>query len=132
MAYSSNALQEYGDRADMSPSPSPPPYNPRDGDGHLTPNPNHPYGAGLSSSDPRSSSTQSLTPTDSTRGRRKLLLIYIHGFNGNETSFRSFPAHVHNLLSIILAETHVIHTKIYPKYPSRRTIEVASDNFSKW
>src|SRR5438045_5011817 len=47
------------------------------------------------SQDPRSSSTQSLIPSESGRdGRRKLLLIYIHGFLGNETSFRSFPAHV--------------------------------------
>lgn len=132
MAHPSNAPHEhYADRAEMSSSPSPPPYDPRSAAAaHL--NPNHPYGGGASSSDPRASSTQSLVPTETTRGRRKLLLVYIHGFNGDETSFRSFPAHVHNLLSVTLAETHVIYTKIYPKYQSRRTIEVARDNFSKW
>jgi len=85
------------------------------------------------SRDPRSNSQSSLVPSESGRdGRRTLLLIYIHGFNGNETSFQSFPAHVHNLLTIQLAETHVVHTKIYPRYRSRKTIEFARDDFSNW
>ncbi|TEY85909.1 hypothetical protein BOTCAL_0010g00490 [Botryotinia calthae] len=85
------------------------------------------------SNDPRSSSTHSLVPSESNRdGRRKLLLIYIHGFMGNETSFQSFPAHVHNLLSITLEATHVVHTKIYPRYKSRKAINFARDDFSIW
>jgi pimeloyl-ACP methyl ester carboxylesterase len=51
---------------------------------------------------------------------------------GNETSFRSFPAHVHHLLTVVLAETHVVHTKIYPRYRSKRNISFARDDFSKW
>lgn len=87
-----------------------------------------------SAQDPRSRSTQSLVPA---RGKddgskRTLLLIYIHGFMGNETSFQSFPAHVHNVVTVALADTHVIHTKIYPKYKSRRAIEYARDVFSEW
>ncbi|APA07848.1 hypothetical protein SS1G_00550 [Sclerotinia sclerotiorum 1980 UF-70] len=85
------------------------------------------------SNDPRSSSTHSLVPSESNRdGRRKLLLIYIHGFLGNETSFQSFPAHVHNLLTITLQETHIIHTKVYPRYKSRKAINFARDDFSNW
>jgi hypothetical protein len=81
------------------------------------------------SNDPRSSSTHSLVPSESGRGgRRTLLLIFIHGFMGNETSFQSFPAHLHNLLSITLAET----TKIYPRYKSRKAIDFARDDFSRW
>ena len=88
----------------------------------------------LSSQDPRSSSTQSLIPRPTTEetGKRTLLLIYIHGFLGNETSFQSFPAHVHNVVTVKLAETHVVHTKIYPKYKSRKHIEFARDVFSEW
>ena len=91
--------------------------------------------------DPRSSSTQSLVPHDDastdgdgnrTDGRRTLLLVYIHGFMGNETSFQSFPAHVHNLVTIRLEGSHVVHTKIYPKYKSRKAIEFARDAFSEW
>ncbi|KAH9223004.1 hypothetical protein DL95DRAFT_440737 [Leptodontidium sp. 2 PMI_412] len=85
------------------------------------------------SEDPRSSSTHSLVPSESGRdGRRTLLLVFIHGFMGNETSFQSFPAHIHNLLTITLSETHVVHTKIYPRYKSRNAIDFARDDFSKW
>lgn len=58
--------------------------------------------------------------------------MYIHGFMGNDTSFRSFPAHVHNLVTVTLADTHVVHTKLYPRYQSRNSLEVARDNFSNW
>ena len=75
----------------------------------------------------------SLLPAESIdESRRKLLLIYIHGFMGNETSFRSFPAHVHNLLTLTLAKSHVVHTKIYPRYKSRKAIDYARDDFSNW
>lgn len=84
--------------------------------------------------DQRSSSMESLVPADSNqqKGRRRLLLVYIHGFMGNETSFRSFPAHVHHLLTALLVESHVVHTKIYPRYRSKRNISFARDDFSRW
>ncbi|KAI1103541.1 hypothetical protein F4804DRAFT_227604 [Jackrogersella minutella] len=86
--------------------------------------------------DPRSSSTQSLLPSPSEEkddsGRRKLLVIYIHGFMGNDTSFQSFPAHVHSYLKLALSETHIIHSKIYPRYKTYKAVDVARDNFSKW
>jgi hypothetical protein len=64
--------------------------------------------------------------------RRTLLLIYIHGFMGNETSFKSFPAHVHNLVTITVAESHVVHTKVYPRYKSRSKMDLVAEEFSKW
>ncbi|KAI0591448.1 hypothetical protein TUN199_00389 [Pyrenophora tritici-repentis] len=108
----------------------PPPLPPRESSSE--PPPYSPMA--MQSQDPRSSSTQSLVPdpTLEESGRRRLLLVYIHGFMGNETSFRSFPAHVHNLVTITLAETHVVHTKIYPRYKSRDSLEIARDNFSRW
>ncbi|KAK3902266.1 hypothetical protein C8A05DRAFT_44276 [Staphylotrichum tortipilum] len=94
------------------------------------------YGLTQSSRDPRSSSTQSLVPSkhDGTNAdqKRTLLVVYIHGFLGNNTSFRSFPAHVHNLLKELLAATHSVHSKIYPRYKTYKAIDVATDNFSKW
>lgn len=90
-------------------------------------------GAGLTRNDPRTSSQESLSPAlGEQHERRKLMLVYIHGFMGNETSFRSFPAHVHSLLAVLLAETHVVHTKIYPRYRSRGNITVARDSSSDW
>ncbi|KAH8177397.1 serine esterase [Sarocladium implicatum] len=86
-------------------------------------------------SDPRQSSQHSLVPSESDpdhEERRRLLVIYIHGFNGNSQSFRSFPAHVHNFLKDALSETHVVHTKLYPRYKTYRAVEVARDKFSEW
>lgn len=118
-------------------SPVLPPYP---GPGHHAPfsAPDaHPL-ARISSTDPRSSSTHSLAPSHVPHSdpRRKLLLVYIHGFYGDSQSFKSFPAHVHALLRALLrallADSHVIHSKIYPRYKTYRAVEVARDNFSAW
>ncbi|PHH83788.1 hypothetical protein CDD82_2660 [Ophiocordyceps australis] len=95
-------------------------------------------GLALGSTDGRSSSMQSLVPPPpADRGaghepRRTLLLVYIHGFYGNDESFRSFPAHVHALVRTLLADSHVIHSKVYPRYKTYRPIQVARDAFSAW
>ncbi|KAG5989639.1 hypothetical protein E4U52_005391 [Claviceps spartinae] len=87
----------------------------------------------LPSTDPRTSSTQSLVPSISeAESRRRLLVIYIHGFYGNDQSFQLFPAHVHACLKILLSSSHVIHSKIYPRYKTYKAIEIARDNFSAW
>ena len=107
---------------------SPPPYNETAPDYH-----SQPLTHSWSAQDPRSSSTQSLVPDQhAVDDKRTLLLVYIHGFMGNETSFQSFPAHVHNLVTVNLADTHHVHTKIYPRYKSRKAIEHACEDFSKW
>ncbi|KAJ5953336.1 hypothetical protein N7454_000232 [Penicillium verhagenii] len=64
--------------------------------------------------------------------KRRLLLIYIHGFMGSEASFNDFPAHVHHLLSAVLSESYIVYTRIYPRYKSRGEIQTAVDQFSKW
>ncbi|RSL62779.1 hypothetical protein CEP53_004633 [Fusarium sp. AF-6] len=131
-----------------------PPYSPGPAAYKPSPTPPGPYPSRLPASgawlapDPRSSSTQSLLPvypsetslqkTPQTpaggdhQGRRKLLVIYLHGFLGNDQSFRSFPAHVHALLTNLLVDSHVIHSKIYPRYKTYRAVDVARDNFSEW
>lgn len=120
------------DKGGPSPSSPPPPYEP-----FQSPSPDEGGPSMLNSQDawksrdPRSSSTQSLLPSLN-EGRRTLLVVYIHGFMGDNTSFQSFPAHVHNYLREELSETHVIHSKIYPRYKTYKAIEVARDNFSKW
>lgn len=87
-----------------------------------------PSGAGW-----RSPSVTSLhSPDDAaSQGRRKLLLIYIHGFLGDETSFSQFPAHVHHCLAEALQERS-IYTKVYPKYKTRQKIEQVREIFSEW
>lgn len=125
------------ERQASSPSP-PPPYQPWAEDpphSVISPemlSPEHQYA--WHRGDPRTSSTQSLVPSfnDEDDDRRTLLVVYVHGFMGDNTSFRSFPAHVHNYLRESLADSHVIHSKVYPRYKTYKAIEVARDNFSKW
>lgn len=77
--------------------------------------------------------TTLVPPPDTLReGRRQLLLIYIHGFMGAEDSFKVFPAHVHNLVTSSLQDSHVVYSKIYPRYKSRRSIDIARNDFSNW
>lgn len=118
---------------------APPPYQPWQSSSSSFPSASDSGGAGLyphsewRKADPRSSSTQSLTPSLHDQDERRILLVvYIHGFMGNNTSFRSFPAHVHSYLKDALAESHVIHSKVYPRYKTYKAIEVARDNLSKW
>ena len=132
------------DQLQLSQGTAPPPLPPRDGPNiglsdDAGPPPystyhSQPLSHSWSSQDPRSSSMQSLVPHTPTEGNgiRTLLLVYIHGFMGNETSFQSFPAHVHNLVTVKLKESHVVHTKIYPKYKSRKDIRFARNDFSEW
>jgi pimeloyl-ACP methyl ester carboxylesterase len=84
--------------------------------------------------DLRSSSAQSIHAESRRPGdnRRRLLLIYIHGFMGDETSFCSFPAHVHNVISITLSQTHVVHSKLYPRYKTKNKLDLVADEFSQW
>ncbi|RAH69337.1 uncharacterized protein BO66DRAFT_412185 [Aspergillus aculeatinus CBS 121060] len=64
--------------------------------------------------------------------KRRLLLIYIHGFEGSEASFSDFPAHVHTALTDLLSESHLIYTRVYPRYKSRGELRTAVENFSEW
>jgi len=87
------------------------------------------------SSDAKNPPAQSLAFPHATEGRdrkRKLLVIYIHGFIGNDGSFRSFPSHVHSCLKARLAATHEIYTKIYPRYKTYNAFHLARDKFSEW
>ncbi|TDZ13086.1 hypothetical protein C8035_v000063 [Colletotrichum spinosum] len=131
----------FGDPASTSSSLHPPPPGlPYGASGSVGSPPASWNGSGILDSkwrlaDPRSSSSQSLAPSEGDRdgdARRTLLIVYIHGFYGNESSFRSFPAHVHNHLKEALADTHSVHSKIYPRYKTYKAIDVARDNFSQW
>lgn len=69
-------------------------------------------------------------PEDTTK--RRLLLIYIHGFQGSETSFQEFPKHVHGLVTDLLAVSHLVYTRIYPRYKSQGELQTAVNQFSAW
>ncbi|KAL7925479.1 hypothetical protein ACQKWADRAFT_284157 [Trichoderma austrokoningii] len=120
---------------DSSQLPPPPPYSEAvQSQGSLNPGREKPSRSSiLDSKVPRPSSSQSLAPSRSdSDGRRTLLLVYIHGFYGNDQSFQSFPAHVHNVLREALSESHAVYSKVYPRYKTYKSIEIARDNFSAW
>lgn len=82
----------------------------------------------------RSSSRLSLPQPGCLQGtdKRRLLLIYIHGFMGSEASFHDFPAHVHDIVTDLLSESHVVYTRIYPRYKSHGELQTAVSQFSAW
>lgn len=78
------------------------------------------------------SDTLSLPQSGTVGDKRRLLLIYIHGFMGSEASFLDFPAHVHDLLTALLSDSHMVYTRIYPRYKSHGEIQTAVAQFSAW
>lgn len=92
-----------------------------------------PYRNAGALNDPRTSSTQSLVSEESNqRDRRKLLVIYIHGFRGTDASFQSLPAHIHHLVAGTLSDSHTVHTKVYPRYHTRGDMKTLAEEFSNW
>ncbi|KAJ7092853.1 hypothetical protein B0H15DRAFT_832702 [Mycena belliarum] len=61
-------------------------------------------------------------------------LVYIHGFQGNDTSFQTFPTDLQQHLSAkIPAHLNIkIQTSLYPTYKSRKPIALATQNFLGW
>lgn len=51
---------------------------------------------------------------------------------GNEASFQNFPAHVHNMVTALLSESHAVYSKVYPRYRSKKRIQVAASEFGAW
>ncbi|KAL4888665.1 hypothetical protein BDV59DRAFT_188118 [Aspergillus ambiguus] len=85
--------------------------------------------------DIRNGSLSSLSlplPCGQGTNKRRLLLVYIHGFMGSEASFHNLPAHVHNLLTGLLSDSHAVYTRIYPRYKSHGEIQTAAEQFSAW
>ncbi|KAJ6625198.1 hypothetical protein B0H10DRAFT_2174303 [Mycena sp. CBHHK59/15] len=61
-------------------------------------------------------------------------LVYIHGFQGNDTSFQTFPKDLQQHLSANIP-SHLnikIQTSLYPTYKSRKPIALATQNFLAW
>lgn len=63
-----------------------------------------------------------------------LHLIYIHGFQGNDTSFQSFPTHLQEQLAAAIPE-HLnlkVQSSLYPTYKCIKPISNATKNFLEW
>ncbi|KAL7315625.1 hypothetical protein PS15m_004818 [Mucor circinelloides] len=60
----------------------------------------------------------------------RLLLVFVHGFRGTDTSFKDFP----NRLQTILTNTVKadVSAVVYPSYKTAGDLKVAVENFSGW
>ncbi|KAI3613137.1 hypothetical protein WG66_001494 [Moniliophthora roreri] len=65
---------------------------------------------------------------------RLLHIIYIHGFQGNDTTFQSFPTHLQKYLAEKVSSRLGlrIQSSLYPTYKSRKPISHATKNFLEW
>ncbi|RHZ78203.1 hypothetical protein Glove_166g293 [Diversispora epigaea] len=64
------------------------------------------------------------------KNNNKLLLIFIHGFKGNDKTFEDFP----NRLRDVIKTTKNIDTEsiVYPKYETRGNLQLAVIKFCEW
>lgn len=62
---------------------------------------------------------------------RLLLIIYIHGFKGDHTTFASFPAQLTALLSHRLPDTSIRH-EIFPTFDTRGDLDATVQKFRSW
>ncbi|KZT22741.1 hypothetical protein NEOLEDRAFT_1097190 [Neolentinus lepideus HHB14362 ss-1] len=61
-----------------------------------------------------------------------LHLVYVHGFQGDHTSFQAFPTDLHNNLLKKLPEYISLDSCLYPTYKSRKHISYVALNFLRW
>lgn len=66
-----------------------------------------------------------------------LHLVYIHGFQGDDTSFQSFPLHLQEYLTKVLSENSSkyrfrVQSSLYPTYKSIKRLSYATNNFLEW
>ncbi|RXW19669.1 hypothetical protein EST38_g6175 [Candolleomyces aberdarensis] len=61
-------------------------------------------------------------------------LIYIHGFQGDDTSFQAFPLHLQEKLSSsVPPELNIrFQSSLYPTYKSVKPLSFATKNFLQW
>ncbi|KAJ7753888.1 hypothetical protein B0H14DRAFT_2979703 [Mycena olivaceomarginata] len=74
------------------------------------------------------------TSTAGSEPRTLIHLVYIHGFQGNDTSFQTFPTDLQVHLSAHIP-SHLnikIQSSLYPTYKSRKPIALATQNFLAW
>ncbi|KAF8663438.1 hypothetical protein AX16_001008 [Volvariella volvacea WC 439] len=60
-----------------------------------------------------------------------LVIVYVHGFKGNEESFYQFPAQLERDLRRAIPRISVI-SKIFPEYETRGDIQFAVQQFTNW
>ncbi|KAK6816115.1 hypothetical protein RU639_009089 [Aspergillus parasiticus] len=63
--------------------------------------------------------------------KKTLLLVFIHGFKGDDDTFGNFPEHVRALIGRALPAITVA-TVVYPKYQTRGDLKECVGHFREW
>ncbi|KAI2897093.1 hypothetical protein CBS63078_3643 [Aspergillus niger] len=63
--------------------------------------------------------------------KKTLLLVFIHGFKGDDDTFGEFPGRFCALISRALPAVQVVAT-VYPKYETRGELKGCVSNFREW
>ncbi|KAF8425144.1 hypothetical protein EV426DRAFT_547331 [Tirmania nivea] len=63
--------------------------------------------------------------------KKTLLLVFVHGFQGDDNTFEQFPADLAGLTSHCLPQLTVL-TKTYPCYATRGDLSLAVQNLRTW
>ncbi|KAE8378879.1 hypothetical protein BDV26DRAFT_181956 [Aspergillus bertholletiae] len=63
--------------------------------------------------------------------KKTLLLVFIHGFKGDDDTFGKFPEHVRALIGRALP-TITVATVVYPKYQTRGDLKECVGHFREW
>ncbi|WRT66132.1 uncharacterized protein IL334_003085 [Kwoniella shivajii] len=67
----------------------------------------------------------------STDAKDLLLLVWVHGFKGNEVTFESFPERISHLLATTHASLRV-ESRVFPAYQTRGELTAATLAFIDW
>jgi hypothetical protein len=63
--------------------------------------------------------------------KRVLLLCFIHGFKGDDDTFREFPKHLQDTITSNLPEDKIASV-VYPKYETKGELVQSTAAFLGW
>jgi fluoride ion exporter CrcB/FEX len=62
---------------------------------------------------------------------KRLLLVFVHGFKGGDTTFAGFPQDLTTVLSHSLPHLRVLHA-VYPRFETRGDLGLCVAAFKEW
>ncbi|KAG6821566.1 hypothetical protein H0H93_000075 [Arthromyces matolae] len=77
-------------------------------------------------------STSFTHPNESTNDAKEMLLvIFVHGFKGDDQSFGDFPSRLQHILAETVSEV-IVECKVFPAYETKGDLNAAVIRFSDW
>lgn len=72
-----------------------------------------------------------MTQADDTKSKDLLLVVFIHGFKGTDTTFVDFPARLQHVLNETI-ENVVSECIVFPAYETKGELDAAVERFADW